>query len=279
MPYALVTDSTADIPHGLAQQWNIEVVPAFLIVQGQSFRDRVDITRQAFYQRLPQYDPLPTTAAPSSGVFEQVYARLLEVGYEGVVSVHCAASLSGLYNAARLGAEPFGGRVTVVDSGQLSMGLGFQVLAAAEAAAEGASLSEILVRMASVRQRVCLVAMLDTLEYLRRSGRVSWAQAGLGALLQLKPFVEVREGEVRRLPPVRTRRKGLARLRALLEDCGPLERLALLHTGAREDAEALGRDLPQGPGQPPLVVYVTPIIGAHVGARGVGFAVVRGASS
>lgn len=131
MPYALVPDSTADIPHGLARHWNIEVVPAFLIIQGQSFRDRVDITRQAFYQRLPQYDPPPTTAAPSSGVFEQVYARLLEVGYEGVVSVHCAVSLSGLYNAARLGAEPFGGRVTVVDSGQLSMGLGFQVLAAA----------------------------------------------------------------------------------------------------------------------------------------------------
>ncbi len=274
MAYAVVTDSTADIPLMLAQEWHIEVVPAILVIEGRQFRDQEDLSREAFYNQLPGYTAPPTTAAPASGAFEQVYARLLEAGYEGVVSFHCASSLSGLYNAARLGAERFGERVTVVDSGQLSMGLGFQVLAAAERAAEGAALTEILAAAASVRRRVRVVAMLDTLEYLRRSGRVSWAQAGLGALLRLKPFVEVREGEVLRLPPVRTRKKGLARLRDMLEQSGPLERLALLHTNAPEDAEALGRALSHAPKHPPVVVHVTPIIGAHVGPRGVGFAVV-----
>ena len=274
MRYAIVTDSTADIPADLARRWGIHVVPAIIVLAGRELRDEEDITRETFYAQLPGYHPPPTTAAASSAAFEAVYRRLLAEGASGVISIHCAATLSGLYNAARLGAEPFGDRVTVIDSGQLTLGLGFQVLAAAEAAAQGASRETILARIASVRQRVRVIAMLDTLEYLRRSGRVSWARAGLGALLRIKPFVEVRESEVISLPPVRTRRKGLARLRALLEAQGPLERLALLHTNAAADAQALGRDLPNAPATPPLLVHVTPVIGVHVGPNGVGFAVV-----
>ena len=274
MPYAVVTDSTADVPPALARRWRIEVVPALLVIHGREYRDQEDIRREDFYAQLPHYASPPTTAAPSSLTFERIYARLLDEGYEGVVSLHCPATLSGLHNTARLGARRFGTRVTVVDGGQVSMGLGFQVLAAAEQAVAGAPLEEILAAVASVRRRVRIVAMLDTMEYLRRSGRVSWAQAGLGALLRLKPFVEVREGEVLRLPPVRTRKKGLARLREMLERSGPLERLALLHTNARGDAETLGRDLPNAPERPPVVVHVTPIIGAHVGPQGVGFAIV-----
>ncbi len=274
MTYAVVTDSTADLPPPLARAWGIEVMPAVIVLAGQERRDGLDLSRERFYRDLPNFHPPPTTAAPASGEFEALYRRLLEAGAQGVLSIHCAATLSGLYNAARVGAQPFGSRVVVVDSGQLSLGVGFQALAAARAAAQGAPLEEILARVAGVRQRVRVVAMLDTLEYLRRSGRVSWARAGLGALLSLKPFVEVRAGEVLSLPPVRTRRKGLARLRQKLADLGPLEALALLHTGRPEQALALAQDLPNAPPEPPLLVPVTPVIGAHVGPNGVGFAAV-----
>jgi DegV family protein with EDD domain len=278
MKIGIVTDSTADIPVELCEQGNIQVVPAILVIDGQNLEDGSGISRREFYERLPGMRVMPTTSAPSVGAFLRVYERLFNQGFEQIISIHTPAALSGIFNAARLAAQNFGERVHVVDSGQLSLGIGFQALTAAESVAEGASLEQVLMRLASIRQRVRLMAMLDTLEYVRRSGRVSWARAGIGALLNLKPFLELKDGAVLRLGEARTRRKGIEHLRGILQSLGPLERLAVLHTNAEADAHPFAEVFAPTLARPPLIVNVTTVIGTHIGPNGLGFAAVPYAS-
>ena len=154
------------------------------------------------------------------------------------------------------------------------MGLGFQVLAAAEAAANGAHLDDILKIVAGVQQRIRLYAMLDTLEYIRRSGRVSWARARLGEILRIKPFIELKNGHVFSLGEARTYQKGISRLYEHLANLGPIERLAILHTNAEEQARQFIARLEINIPDPILIVNVTTIIGTHVGPNGIGFTAV-----
>ena len=266
----IVTDSTADIPPELVAEYGITVVPAVVVVGEKQYVDGEGLSRAEFYRRLPQMNPLPTTAAPAVGVFAEAYRAALAEA-DAVVGIFLASTLSSIYQNGLLAAESFGGRVHVVDSGQLTLGLGFQVLEAARVARAGGEVQEVLAAVASIQQQVRLVAMLDTLEFLRRSGRVSWAKARLGSLLQIKPFLEVRNGEVLSLPAVRTRRKGLARLAEHVRAWGALDYLALLHTGAPDDAQALlAAAVTEGLVLPPMKVLVTTVIGTHVGPRGVG---------
>jgi DegV family protein with EDD domain len=269
MRTAVVTDSTSDIPHGLAQDHRIRVVPNIIVLDGQSIEDDQAFSRREFYQKLPAMKQLPTTATASSGTYGKVYADLFEEGFEAILSIHASSQLSGIYNAASAAAQAFPGRVKVVDSQQVSLGLGFQALAAAEAAAAGLPFDGILESLDRLRPKVRLFAMLDTMEYIRRSGRISWAQAGLGSLLQIKLFVEVRDGSVRRAGEARTRRKGLARLHEILAGLGKPERLAILHTNADDDASWLLESLDLE--FSPLIVNVTTVIGAHVGPNALGF--------
>ena len=274
MKISLVTDSTSDIPEELRLQYSIEVIPAILNLGGHSYEDGSGLSREEFYQRLPSLPVPPTTSAPSVGSFLERYERLFKVGAAYILSFHPPERLSGIYNAARLAAEQFGERVRVIDSGQLTLGLGFQVLAAAEAIASGALLDDILRCVESIKQRVRVVALLDTIQYLRRSGRVSWAKAMVGELLNIKPMVELRFGIIERLAQVRTRSQGILRLTESLNSWGPLERLAILHTNAEAAARQLLEDLrPRLPIQP-LVVNVTTIIGTHIGPNGLGLAAV-----
>ena len=276
MSIAVVTDSTADLPPDLCARYGIRVVPTVLIIHGKEYLDEPGtLSRQEFFARLPEMRPPPTTAAPSSGAFEQVYRDLLAEGYTHILSIHLAAALSGVYQAARLAAERLSrSAITVVDSGQITLGLGFQVLDAARSALQGLSPEAVLRRLHDVQERIHLLAMLDTLEYVRRSGRVSWARAALGALLDIKPFVAVQAGRVLRAGQTRTRRKGLRHLQQRLNALGPLEYLALLHSNAPEDALALQRAHRHPVDTPPLLVNITPVLGTHVGPRGVGFVAV-----
>jgi DegV family protein with EDD domain len=271
---AIVTDSTADIPQDLVEENYIQVVPNIIVIDGESLEDGKGISRQDFYQRLPEMKTLPSTATASSGTYQVLYERLLKQGYENILSIHTSSLLSGIFNAASVAAQTFGERVQVIDSGYVTMGLGFQVLAAAEAARCGLGLQAIQDRLADVRKRVRVIAMLDTLEYLRRSGRVSWAKARLGNLLHLKAFVEVKYGRVVSLGEARTRRKGMERLLEFLKNLGPLERLAVLHTNAEADARQVLKDASPNLAFQPLVVNITTIIGTHVGPNGLGFATV-----
>lgn len=274
MQIEVVTDSTSDIPPEIAEEYQIHVVPAILNIGGMSLEDGPGISRREFYERLPAMQPLPTTSSPSVGSFQKVYEKLFQKGADIILSLHAPAALSGIFNAARLASQNFAERVQVIDSGSLTLGLGFQVMAASEAIRGGAPLAEIMTYVEHVRKCVRIVAMLDTFEYVRRSGRVSWAKATLGALLNIKPFVGVKEGAVLRLGETRTRQKGVERLRKQLTDLGPLDRLAILHTNIEGEARQFLASLSNRPPTSVLVVNVTTVIGTHVGPNAMGFTAV-----
>ncbi len=275
MSIAIITDSTADIPVPLLEKYDIQVMPNIIVIEGQEVEDGAHFSREEFYERLPAMKSFPTTATASAGSYHKLYESLFQKGIGQIISIHASSLLSGIVNAATTGAQAFGKRVHIIDSQQVSMGLGFQVLAAAEAAQHGWPIERILGHIEDVRRRAKLIAMIDTLEYIHRSGRVSWARARLGTLLSIKPFVEVKEGIVHNLGEVRTRRKGIERLIEMIQSLGPLERLAILHTNAEADARHILASLEaKVTGIPPLIVNITTIVGAHVGPNGLGVAAV-----
>ncbi len=276
MNIALVTDSTSDLPPDLAARHQIEVMPNLLVIDDEIIEDGPNFSRHDFYTRLPEMKTQPTTGTASAGKYQELYRHLLDKGAKAVISIHASGQLSGILNAASSAAVEFGDRVRVIDSLNVSLGLGFQTLMAAEAILSGMMLEPLLAWLAGLRQRVHVVAMLDTLEYVRRSGRVSWARTRLGNFLQIKPFVSVSSiGKVNSLGEARTRSKGTERLRILLTDLGPLEYLGILHTNAEEDARRFLDSLNLQLVNEPLIVNVTTVIGTHVGPNGLGFAAVQ----
>ncbi|MEW6568294.1 MAG: DegV family protein [Chloroflexota bacterium] len=271
-PHAVVTDSTSDIPPDEAEALSIEVIPALITVGGKSYRDGPELDRGELYRWMPALKEPATTAAPSPRAFESAYERLLASGVESVLSMHISSKLSAMVNVARQAAAAFGDRVHVFDSLQVSLGLGFQVMEAAAAALARQPFEAILRAARQARERARLVAMIDTLEYIRRSGRVSWLRAGLGELLKVKLLVTVADGVVQRIGEVRTRGRALEQLVEQVRAWGPMERLAVLHTAIPEEAAALAQRLRELSRRLPLVVDVTTVIGTHVGPGSIGLA-------
>jgi DegV family protein with EDD domain len=281
MKLGIVTDSTSDIPQSLIEQYELEVIPSILIIDGKEYADGIGISREEFYRKLPSLKTQPTTAAPSIGDFSARYESLLTRGCDHILSIHAAGALTSILNIARQAANDFPDRVTCVDSTSLSLGLGFQVIAAAEAAAEAAEmgLRSALSAIEATRQRLHVSAALDSMKNLRRSGRVPGAVAMLGSLLQIKPLIELTDGEVKGIGAVRTTKQANDRMLSFLLEGGPLERLAILHTGAESRAKEFLNELMSNASQSVprdiLMVNVTPVIGTHVGPNGLGFAAVR----
>ena len=277
MKLGIVTDSTCDIPQFIIEQHELEVVPCLLVMDGKEYVDGKDITREEFYKQLPSLQTQPTTAAPSIGDFSTRYDSLLAQDCDHILSIHAAGALTSVLNIARQAADDFPDRVHAVDSGSLSLGLGFQVLAAAEAAELG--LQAALDAIESTRKRLEVYAALDTMEYLKRSGRVPAAVAVLGSLLSIKPLIELTHGEVKVISTVRTTTQANERMSRFLLEGGALERLAILHTGvearAREFLNELMQQASQAVPRDILMVNVTTVIGTHVGPNGLGFAAVR----
>jgi DegV family protein with EDD domain len=271
MKTAIVTDSTCDLPGDMVSNHDIHVVPNILVIEGRSIEDNKEFSRQDFYTQLPHMTTFPTTSTASVGTYQILYNQLFSEGFDQILSIHCSQELSGIFNASTTAAQSVSGKVIVIDSRQISMGLGFQVLEAIEALEQGDSMDSIMDHLQKVRKQIKLVAMLDTMEYLKRSGRVSWARASLGALLNIKPFVEVIDGNVRNLGRVRTRKKGIARLMEMIQNLPILKRFALIHTNAEEDARRLLEILDPVVPTSVLLVNVTTAIGAHVGPNGLGF--------
>jgi DegV family protein with EDD domain len=276
----IVTDSTSDLPPERVKRLGIVVVPALVILDGREYVDGVNLSRQEFYQRLPALREV-STAAPSIGEFQRAYRQLFEAGARQIVSIHVAASLSAICQVACMAAQEFAGRVEVVDSGQLSFGLGLQVLAAAEAARRGESLEAIHQAIRSTRQRLWVKAALDTMEYLRRSGRVSNVVARLGGAFHVRPLIELRDGMVKAIGLVRTPSQAEAWLARDLRSLPRLERLAILHTGAEARAQRFLERMRQELGdrwpEESWLINVTAVIGAHLGPNGLGYAAVRAA--
>lgn len=272
MTISLVTDSTADVPADFVECHRIKVVPSLVVMGGQSLRDGVDMSRDEFYRGLATFDPLPTTAAPAAGEFEAAYASMPD---GPIISIHTAATLSGIYNAARLGAEPFGDRVHVIDSGSLSMGVGWEIIAAAEAIASGLGLEAVLDAVAAVRRRSLVFALLDTLENLQRSGRISLLRASIAGVLQVKPLLELVNGALTPVAQHRTRNRALAEFISHVRSFGRLERLAVLYTDNPSIAAEVHNQLTGQCASAPLFAQVAPTIGTHIGPGAVGVAVVK----
>ena len=267
---AIVTDSTSDIPENKKEQLMIEVVPAIVIMDGKSYRDGLDISRSDFYERLPNLKTPASTGAPSPLLFKNAYQKLLDSGAEEIVSIHLPDKLSGMINVAKQAAMEFGDRIHVIESGQLSLGTGFQVMEAAQAAQSGASVQEVL-RIASwTRKNVRLIALVNNLTALKRSGRISWLSAGVGDFLQVKLLVEVADGVVNRIGQVRTRAKAMQQLESIAKAWGPLSRLAVPHSSIPEVAQAFAEQLNHLCRIPAIIMDVTTAIGAHIGTGAIG---------
>ncbi len=274
MRIAVITDNTSDLPSEWIEEHQVTVIPTILVMGDKQFDEGKDISRQQFYEQLHTYNPPPTTASPAPAIFEHAYERLFSQGAEHILSLHVASTLSSVYSTAVMTAKQFGKRITVIDSGQVSLGLGFQVMAAVEAVVKGADLQGVLHTLENFIKRLRFIAMLDTLEQLKRSGRVSWVRASLGSLLQVKLFIEVVEGQVHWLGQTRTRGKGIQQLRQMLSDMDSLERLGIMHTNAEEEARQLLTEFSGLSALPPMMANVTAIIGTHVGAKALGFVAV-----
>jgi DegV family protein with EDD domain len=270
--FAVVTDSTADLPEEWRTRYGIEVVPLKVIFGNETFRDRVDMTDEQFFQRLAVATKLPTTSAPSPGEFADVYRRLAE-SYEGCISIHLGAQLSATAESARVGAQSVEGfRVEVIDSETVTMPIAFLCKVAAE--------SESLdVARAAVEERVpkCRVlALLDTLRYLEMGGRLSRAGAMIGTLLDLKPLLLVADREIKPVDRARTRSRAIPRMVEYFRADLPVEHVAVMHAQAPEEADTIAARLrDQLPGQEIVVGKIGCVLGTHTGPKALGVVYIK----
>jgi DegV family protein with EDD domain len=276
MTVRIVTDSTCDLPADTITDLGIHVVPLYINIGKEGYLDGIDISRKEFYERLPNFPEQPTTAVPSMERFRAAYNTLADEGASEVLSIHISTALSAVADVARLAAhEITSALVTVFDSRQLSLGTGFLVETAARMAQAGHTVAEIFAALNAQIQRTRVFAALDTLEFLKRSGRMNRYLANFATLLQVKPILTMHDGKPG-TERVRTRDRAYRRLVEMLAEMGSLEMVALVHSHAmperlEELRELASQLLPQGP---ILSVDITPVIGAHIGPGAIGFAAV-----
>jgi DegV family protein with EDD domain len=276
---AIVTDSTATLPKDLVEELDIRVVPVVLVFGGETYRDGVDITPEEVYRRLRSGEGIPTSAAPSVGDFLRVYATAGQQA-STIVSIHMSPKLSSTHTVATAAGELLDDvEVRVVDCQTAAIGQGFVVLEAARAAAAGATLDEVQRRIEEVAPKVSLLFTLDSLEYLRRGGRIGGAAAMAGSLLQIRPVLYLSEGRVKVFSKPRTKHRAVALiLRQMEKQVGgrPI-RAAVLHADALREAEELRQSLADRFDCVELLISeFTPVMGAHTGPGllGVAFYVV-----
>jgi DegV family protein with EDD domain len=280
MSVRIVTDSNCDLPKEVIDKHRITVIPFYINIGSRSYLDGIEMSRAEFYEGLPNFPSHPMTSVPGPGTMIRIFEELAAEGATAILSIHIAASLSAMVNSVRLAAEEFTTiPVVVFDSGNLTLGTGLQVLAAARAAAEGQTIDEIVKSLENQASRTFCFAALDTLEYLRRSGRLNGFQSSLGSILQIKPILKMNAGEVE-MERVRTRRGAISRLKELVGELGSLEKLSLVHTHALDRAKSLQQEMGEFFPQADSTFFaeVTPVIGAHIGPGAVGFVAVKAGS-
>lgn len=276
MSIRIVTDSTCDLPAEIVQEYGITVIPMFINMNHQSYLDGVEISREEFYKQLPGSPVTPTTSIPGVETFKKTYKQLISEGATNILSIHIAGSLSNMINAARLASDEFKEAVvTVFDPGQISLGTGLVVKKAADLVRQGLHIDQIIEQLKGFSQRVHSFASLDTLEFLRRSGRLSRLQYALGSFLQLKPIIFIHDG-ISQIERVRTRPSSYQRVIDMVKALGPLEQLAVIYTRTRAYGEQLLQMAQElvPPGMQPIFTEVTPVIGVHVGPDAAGLVAV-----
>jgi DegV family protein with EDD domain len=268
---AIVTDSTADLPPELAASRSITVVPLTLNLDGRSLLDGVDIKPEEFYRRLPGVTTHPTTSQPSPGRFAEAYAALL-AAHESVISIHISEKLSGTYASACQAADMTDPkRVRVIDSQLVSMSLGLITLTASAMSSKGADVEAIESKVLNMRAHVQTYFSVATLEFLRRGGRIGRAGALLGSVLQVKPVLCIRDGQVTPLERVRTFERALNRIVELTREVDRGHGVCIIvgHADAEADAERIGRDL-EPIAEALMIQPLGPVVGAHAGPGVVG---------
>lgn len=274
MALRVVTDSTCDLHPDIARSLNITVVPCNVHFGDALYRDGVDIQPEEFYRKLASGGAPPRTSQPSVGAFLEVYQRLAGEAEE-VLSLHISSKLSGTCQAARLAKEEAkaGARIEVVDSLQVSLGLGILAMESARMAQRGASLDDALTFLHREAPNVISYCAVDTLEYLVRGGRASRLQGFFGSLLNIKPIIAVRDGETHPVDRVRTRKRLLERLREIVASQKKVRALGVLHSVCGEEAEALADSCsPYFPREQVLISQFSAVMGAHLGPRALGLA-------
>ncbi len=279
MAVRIVTDSTADLPLDAAHDLGISVVPLSVVFGDEVFREGVDINHDLFYEKLIRGRVHPTTSAPSVGDFLEVYEPLLKETNE-IVSLHLSSKLSATYGNACQAAQMLtdrGASIEVIDSRVVSLGLAFVTLAAARAARNGGKIEDVKAAAESTMERIRIYVMMDTLEYLRRGGRIGRARAFMGAVLRVKPLLSLRDGEVYPEERLRTKRHAMERLFQLATSYPNVEEIAVAYSTNPQDADDFRRRLGEVlPDVNILVSRVGPVIGTHAGPGALAFGVLEG---
>ena len=270
--FAVVADSTADLPDAWGDRYDIQVIPLKVMFGEESFRDGVDMNNEQFFARLATATKLPTTSAPSPGDFAELYTRLAK-DHDGCISIHIARSLSATAEAARVGAQSVEGfQVEVVDSETVSMPMAFLCRAAAEC-------STLVEAVAAVRKRIPntrVLALLDTLRYVEMGGRVSRAQAMIGTMLDLKPLLLMIDGEIKSIDRVRTRSRAIPRMVEFFENDSPIDYVGVVHAQAADEAEQIANYLRRRlPGVEVPVGQIGCVLGTHVGPKALGLVYIK----
>ena len=277
---AIITDSTAYIPKDLVEKYPIWVAPLMVIFGDKTFEDGVDIQPEEFYNRLKTESVNPTTSQVTPATFNKLFSELVPQEYE-ILCVLVSDKLSATIDSAVKSKEDFpNAKIEIVNSNSITMALGFQALAAARAAEEGADLAECKAVAEQARNHTGVVFAVETLEFLHRGGRIGGGARFLGTALNLKPILEIREGRVEALERVRTRKKSLTRLIELVEERtegqSPI-RIATLHANAPEEAKLLLEEASKRVGAVEEVFSeVSPVVGTHAGPGVVGLAYMAG---
>jgi DegV family protein with EDD domain len=277
---AIITDTDASLPDKVAARYGIRQVPIAVHFGDETFLTGLDIDDTSLFERVDQHGQLPTTSAPAPGDFLAAFNASFDEGVDEVICFCVSSEISATFDAARTARDHLLDReITVVDTRSISIGQGFMVLEAAEAAQRGGPTSEIIQRALDVGRRTCLYAALSTLKYLAMSGRVGHLTAGMASLLSIKPILTLEDGELQMLERVRSQRKAWSRVIDLTRDAldgRTAERMAIIHVDALEEAqqfEGLLRESLSCPGTI-LTADLTPGLSVHTGAGLVGVAAV-----
>lgn len=271
----IVTDSASDLPDEILDRLGIVVVPLTIRFGSREFVDRRDLDAPSFWHLAKTTDTLPETAAPAPGDFVEAFRRVADQGASGIVVITLSGELSGTLSSAQVAARDASIPVEVIDSRSVTMGQGLTVMACAQAAAAGASLEEVAAKARDLAGRTRVLGALDSLEHLRKGGRIGGAKAMLASALSIKPLIDVRDGRVEEGGRQRTRSKALAWLVDQVRQCPRLERLAVIHAECDDvddfvaSLRALGRD---DLGDTIVVGDLGAVVGTHSGPRTIGVA-------
>jgi DegV family protein with EDD domain len=267
MAVKIVTDSTADLPPQLAKELGITVLPIYVRFGDEVYLDRVDITEDEFYQRL-EHDPVhPSTVQPGPQDFLVVY-RKLSAKADGIVSIHISSKLSGTCNSALMAKEMMAGKcpIEVIDTHSVSMGLGLIVIAAAQAAKSGESMDKVVKATKQAILRMHLLAMFDTLKYLLLGGRIGKAKALLGSILNVKPMITLKDGEVVPAGQVRSRAKGLDKLFDFVKNTPDIQDMSVVYNTIPDEAQKLVERLSSIFDRKKIkIARLGPALGVHMG--------------